>query len=809
MGPKGHVSSNLTLSATVLVILGATGDLMARKITPALWNLYKNKRLPRQFKIVGFAKSDVTPEQFMTQVEENLRQYGPPRLSRVTLKKFLRLFHYQVGYFEKPKDFYKLSDLLHDNHQQWGVCANTLFYLAVPPPYYKTIFNNLASADLTRLCSLEDGWTRILVEKPFGRDAKTAFELDQLLGQLFKEEQIYRIDHYLAKEMIQNILAFRFANNMFDHTWGAGFIERIDIRLWEKLGVERRGAFYDGIGALRDVGQNHLLQMLALATMDQPSALTASAIREKRAELLQRIQPPREEEVRHWTYRAQYKGYREIEGVAPDSEVETYGKIRLYIDSDRWRSVPIILESGKRLGKALKEISITFKHPTPCLCPSPAVHYKNRVVIRLEPTEHISIHFWSKKPGLDYEYEERTLEYLLRPSKKFVQYVEEYEKVLLDCIAGDQTLFVSTEEVAAMWKVVDPIIRGWERGVVPLKMYEPNTDEASRDSRHIDEAEISAALKREIGMIGLGKMGGNVARRLMEKGWKVWGYNKDKGAMAELKSEGISPADSLAELVAGLTPPRLLWLMLPAYAPPAGGASAGKPSVNPVDEVLFGKNGLAAYLGAGDIVIDAGNSLYKDTIRRAEKLKSKGIHLIDVGMSGGPAGALKGASLMIGGSREMYEKLEPLFSELSVINGYQFFEGVGAGHFVKMIHNGIEYGMMQAIAEGFTILRGAPYKLNLIDVARIYNHGTVIESRLLEWLRAGLTIYGEDLSPASGKVAHTGEGEWTVEAAREVKVRAAIIETALEFRKNSENNPSYTGKILMALRNQFGGHAIR
>lgn len=780
---------------TVLVILGATGDLMARKITPALWNLYKNKRLPRQFKAVGFAKDELTPDQFVASIEANLREYGPPRLPRVLLKKFQRLFQYQSGRFEELEGFQKLSAQIHAIHEVWGVCANTLFYLAVPPPYYQAIFNNLASAELTRLCSPEESWTRVLVEKPFGRDAKTAQELDQLLGHLFTEEQVYRIDHYLAKEMIQNILAFRFANNMFDQTWSADFIERIEIRLWEKIGVEKRGAFYDGIGALRDVGQNHLLQMLALVTMDQPSALTADAIRLQRAALLHKIQTPRDEEVRHWTYRAQYKGYREAEGVASDSTTETYCKFRLYINSDRWRTVPVILESGKRLGQSLKEVVITFKHPMPCLCPSPAEHHKNRVVIRLEPAEHISIHFWSKRPGFDYAYEERTLEYLLRPAKKSTQYVEEYEKLLLDCIAGDQTLFVSTKEVAAMWKVIDPIIRGWERSVVPLHTYELNTDQPSRESRYIDEAELSGTLKRKIGIVGLGKMGGNVARRLKGKGWKVWGYNKEQETTDHLSKEGVTPAYSLRELISGLTVPRLIWLMVPA----------GKP----VDEVLFGKNGLSQFLSAGDIVIDAGNSFYKDAIRRFEELKKKNIHFIDVGMSGGPSGALQGASLMIGGSRELYERLEPLFAELSVINGYQFFEGVGAGHFVKMIHNGIEYGMMQAIAEGFTILRSAPYKLTLTDVARVYNHGTVIESRLLEWLRSGLTIHGEDLSPVSGTVRHTGEGEWTVQVAREQKLTAAVIETALQFRKDSERNPSYTGKILTALRNQFGGHPIQ
>lgn len=786
---------SIPMYPTTLVILGATGDLMARKITPALWNLFTHNRLPKHFKVVGFAKDVVEHTAFLERLESHLREYGPKRIAKAQLKKFLKLFQYQSGQFEKLEDFEKLSTTLRVIHDEWGVCANTLFYLAVPPPFYKTIFNHLASADLTKLCSAEEGWTRVLVEKPFGRDAETAYELDQLLGKLFKEEQIYRIDHYLAKEMLQNILAFRFANNMFEHTWSADFIERIDIRLWEKIGVEKRGAFYDGVGALRDVGQNHLLQMLALVAMDQPQQLTSEAIRVQRTALLNQIQIPREEEIKHWSYRAQYEGYQGIDGVAPDSNTETYCKFRLYIDSDRWRNVPVILESGKRLGKALKEIVITFKHPMPCLCPSPTEHYKNRVIIRLEPEEHISINFWSKKPGLDYSYEERKLEYLLRPQKHGTQYVEEYEKLLLDGILGDQTLFVSTEEVKAMWTVIDPIVRGWEQNVVPLNTYKPNTDEPARASQLIDHAELSASLKREIGLVGLGKMGGNVARRLLSKGWKVWGYNKEQDVTEALAQEGLKATTSLEQLVKSLSTPRLIWMMVPA----------GKP----VDDVLFGEKGLAKLLKDGDIVIDAGNSFYKDTIRRHVELKKKGIHFIDVGMSGGPSGALQGASLMIGSTREWYERLEPLFAELSVINGYQFIEGVGAGHFVKMIHNGIEYGMMQAIAEGFSILKSSSYKLNLSDVARVYNHGTVIESRLLEWLRNGLNMYGEDLKDVSGSVAHTGEGEWTVTVAKEEKIKAEVIEKALQFRKDSVKNPSYTGKLLTTLRNQFGGHSIR
>jgi 6-phosphogluconate dehydrogenase len=253
-------------------------------------------------------------------------------------------------------------------------------------------------------------------------------------------------------------------------------------------------------------------------------------------------------------------------------------------------------------------------------------------------------------------------------------------------------------------------------------------------------------------------------------------------------------AESLAKLVSVLPTPRIVWLMVPA----------GKP----IDDTLFGEGGLMQILSPGDVIIDGGNSFYKDSIRRAEELKKRNIQFLDAGVSGGPGGARRGASLMIGGDAVTFRELEPLFRAIAIPGGYQFFQGAGAGHFVKMVHNGIEYGMMQAIAEGFEILRTSEYDLDLSRVADIYNHGSVIESRLVGWLLEAFEMYGAELQSVSGSVAHTGEGAWTVEAAKEMNLPAKVIEYALEFRKESEKNPSYAGKIVSALRNRFGGHSI-
>lgn len=777
---------------TVLVVFGVTGDLMATKIAPALFHLFEKQRLPELFKVVGFSRRDTTPQDFLDYILTILHQHQDIK-TEGKFADFLKLFSYQQGFFENKDDYHNLARTLSKIDSQWGVCPNKLFYLAVPPQFYETIFEQLAASGLTKACSPEEGWTRVLVEKPFGKDLKTAQKLDELLGKLFREEQIYRIDHYLAKEMLQNILAFRFSNNLFEQSWNNQFIEQINIQLLETVGVEKRGNFYDGLGALKDVGQNHLLQMLALITMDNPRNYEAEEVRLKRAEILKTLKKLSEEEIKRFTFRAQHEGYRSIPGVSSDSHTETYFKVRAFLESPHWRDVPIVLESGKRLDQEKKEIVITFRHLVPCLCPK-GQHYKNRVIFTLEPEEKIAIFFWSKRAGLEMEMEERTFNLFYRRDRKEIQYIEEYEKILIDCIVGDQTLFVSTEEIRAMWRYIDSIISAWEKNVVPLRFYKPDTNQILVESKFVDEYLIpEVTLKREIGVVGLGRMGGNIARHLMEKGWRIVGFNRTSEKTQGLEKEGLVGAYSLEELVNKLPSPRIIWLMV----------TSGKA----LDEILFGKDGLYSLLTPGDMIIDGGNSFYKDSVQRSERLTEKKVEFIDAGVSGGPMGARYGASIMVGGKRKTYEYLFPLFADLATEQGVQFFEGTGSGHFVKMIHNGIEYGMMQAIAEGFTILEKADFKLDLKRVAEVYNHGSVIESRLAGWLQKAFELHGENLSAVSGSVEHTGEGEWTVKTAKELGIKARVIEEALKFRIESEKNPSYAGKILSALREQFGGHS--
>jgi len=304
---------------------------------------------------------------------------------------------------------------------------------------------------------------------------------------------------------------------------------------------------------------------------------------------------------------------------------------------------------------------------------------------------------------------------------------------------------------------------------------------------------MNSIKSKKIGLIGLGKMGRGITERLLERNWQIIVYDRNEKAKKDLVKKGARGAKGIADLIRNLPKPRLVWLMVPSQA---------------VGEVLFGKQGLIKFLENGDIVVDGGNSFYLDSVKRQKKFAKKGINFVDVGVSGGPQGAREGACLMVGGEKKLFERLKPLFKDLATEKGFQFFPGPGAGHFVKMVHNGIEYGIMQAIAEGFHLMKKSPYNLDLEKVAEIYSHGSVIESKLIKWLKKAFEKHNQDLKEISGSVGHTGEGAWTVKTAKKLKVPVKIIEESFKFRVQSEKNPSYTGRILSALREQFGGHKV-
>jgi glucose-6-phosphate 1-dehydrogenase len=794
---------------TIFVVLGVTGDLTAKKIVPALFSLHEKNELPAKFELVGVSRRDWTDNDLKEHVRAILHVKAP-HATESAIDSFLNLVSYGKVEFDALDDYLALNEKLKAIDDRWGVCTNKLFYLSVPPQFYDQIFEYLHASHLTDPCSPEEGWTRVVVEKPFGSDEKTAKALDARLAKLFKEEQIYRIDHYLAKEAFQNILAFRFFNNLFETNWGSEMIESIAIRELENVGAEDRGTFYEGVGALRDVGQNHLLQMLALVTMDQPRDLSADAIRRERAAVLNTLEVMTLSQIKEQTFRAQYHGYREIKGVDSKSQVETYFRLRGYLSHPRWRGVPIVMEAGKRLASPKEdettEIEVVLKHPEPCLCSlsnGEGMHYKNKIIFKQDPKESITIQFWAKKPGFQMVLEERTFDFDLRKTERKTQYTEEYEKLLLDCIDGDQTLFVSSPEIVAMWRFVDPIVRAWAKDAVPLRHYAPDSPAITAEAAVLDMAKTApiakTSLPKEIGIYGLGKMGVGLAKNFRDHGWRVVVSNRSHDPVVALEHEGFEGASSLDELLMKLSSPshknspRVVWLMV----------TAGKP----VDELLFAKEGLVSKLKRGDIVIDGGNSFFEDSVRRSKLLAKKGIAFLDVGVSGGPAGARNGACIMVGGDKKTFERLEPLFASASVPNGYAYFGAAGSGHFVKMVHNGIEYGMMQSIAEGFALMKKSPFKLDLEKIARLYNNGSVIESRLIGWLESGFQAFGQDLKSVSGSVAYTGEGEWTVKTGKKWKMKLPTIEDSFKFRVKPKKTPSYMGKILSTLRNQFGGHS--
>jgi glucose-6-phosphate 1-dehydrogenase len=457
---------------TIFTIFGATGDLNKRKLLPALLDLHKQGLLPECIKIVGIGRRPFSDNKYRDFVKESICKKGHNHTD-MEIDSFLKHITYHKADFTEPESYKQLSEKLISIEDEFGQCSNKLFYLAVSPINYDIIFRQLADSGLTVPCSFETGWTRILVEKPFGEDVKTAQKLDKTLGLLFKESQIFRIDHYLGKETLQDILMFRFSNLIFEPLWNNKYIEKVEILLHEDLDIEGRGAFYDKIGALRDVGQNHMLQMLSFIAMENPVKFEAESIRKERAKVLKNIRGISKKEISGNVLRGQYLGYKNEDGVDPNSNTETYFNLKTFIDNKRWKGVPFYLDGGKGLDRKRTEIKIYFKKTTKCLCtPEQEKNHANILTFRIQPNEGISIVFWAKKLGLTTDLEPKKLSFsYLDGNEKFA---DAYEHILFDAIAGDQTLFTSTDEVSASWEFITPILENWEE--LDLIEYKKGTD---------------------------------------------------------------------------------------------------------------------------------------------------------------------------------------------------------------------------------------------------------------------------------------------------------------------------------------------
>jgi glucose-6-phosphate 1-dehydrogenase len=345
----------------------------------------------------------------------------------------------------------------------------------VPPDLYEVILNNLTDSKLALPCDDLSGWTRVLIEKPFGNDIKTAHSLDKLLGRLFKEEQIFRIDHYLAKEALQNIVAFRFSNPIWKPMWSNKFIDKVHIKLFETIGVSGRGKFYDPIGALKDMGQSHMLQMLALIAMEEPGSTSASDIRRERLKVLKSLKKIAKGELAQNVVKGQYEGYLKEEGVSTHSKTETYFRVKAALNLPRWRGVPFYLENGKSLAEAKTEIDIYFKSQTGRRPKNSPPEEQNILTFRIQPDEGIKIKFFVKTPGYGFTTEAKTLKFKYSDIPAFSNKPNDYEKLIHDAFQGDQTLFASTPEILASWEFVTSILENW--GDLPLKVYEKGARE--------------------------------------------------------------------------------------------------------------------------------------------------------------------------------------------------------------------------------------------------------------------------------------------------------------------------------------------
>ncbi len=464
-------------SPTFLIIFGITGDLSRRKLLPALWHLYRHHLLPRKFRIIGFSRRDFSDELFASFVRDTLANMFSAADTH-TVRDFLSTFSYRQGHFNVKERYEALGEYLQSLERTYHTSANKLFYLAISPAHYEIALQNLHDSGITKHTAPAHP-ARILIEKPFGKDVDTAMALDEKLGKLFAEDQIYRIDHYLAKEMVQNMVNFRFSNFIFEALWNSVGIEKVHIRLLETLGMEGRGVFYSDTGALRDVGQNHLLQMLAVIAMENPGKLDAQHIRHARADVLGQLQSV--EDFSRDIVRGQYEGFTLGEGIDSDAQTETYFKIRAFLNSPRWKGVPFILESGKRMRQKVASIIIYFKQAPGTLCTATDSRgCQNTLTFTLQPQEDISILFWAKKPGLSNEVEPRTLHFSYRDGTHSEHLPDAYERVLYDCFSGDQTLFAGTDEVRAAWHFITPIIERWHSQ--PLHAYGQGTDGPTSES---------------------------------------------------------------------------------------------------------------------------------------------------------------------------------------------------------------------------------------------------------------------------------------------------------------------------------------
>ncbi|TSJ43542.1 glucose-6-phosphate dehydrogenase [Mucilaginibacter corticis] len=461
--------STIKSEPTVFVIFGGTGDLNARKLAPALYNLFLDGWLPKQFSIIGTGRTQLTDEQFRKNLNEDINNFSRSgKADKEKWAEFQKNVYYQVSDAKDAETYKEFGKRVEAHAAEWKVRPNVIYYLAVSPTFFPIITSNLAKAKLTD----DVEHVRVVIEKPFGHDLESAKELNKLLAGLFDDKQIYHIDHYLGKETVQNIMAFRFANSILEPIWNRNYIEHVQISVTEQLGVEDRGDYYDGSGAMRDMIQNHLLQLLCLVAMETPVSFNADEIRNRKVDVLHAMRRFSPEDVRMSAVRGQYAkgwmegkevpGYREEAKVDPNSNTETFAAIKFFVDNWRWQGVPFYVRTGKRLHQSSSVITIQFKDVPHKIFPTEAAEswQQNRLIISIQPEMSIRLQVQAKRPGLDMIL--NTVDMVFDYKGTYTnQAPEAYETLLLDTMLGDQTLFMRGDQIEAAWDLIMPILSTW------------------------------------------------------------------------------------------------------------------------------------------------------------------------------------------------------------------------------------------------------------------------------------------------------------------------------------------------------------